>query len=457
MHSPEWPLNTKPFKVQLEAIRAAGGRRRFAYFMEMGMGKTQTTLAEFVRAHNKGFCDTLMVICPTPLMSVWEREIKKVGIDIPIVQKPKSRYGLPNPCVVIYNIESVNFAAGDTIPLICNTRNVFLALDESITIKNFKSKRWKKIKKWGRDPKVIRILSGYPQVQDPTDYWSQLWLVGAPVHKSPYAFKNTFCVMGGWENKQVVGIRNEEKLAQMIADVSFQAKKKDWLDLPEKIYTTIDYQLNKEQAFAYYTMREALYADIKGEIITVEQAMHRSMKLQQVGSGFMIDESGNPRTLVHYTKNPKFHALKSVMESINGKAIVFAQFRETCDQLIEMLDAPFIRGGMSDDEINCNVDIFNNTINCPAIVCQLASAQYGFTLLGNDTQPCHTTIYFENSYNLNNRVQSEDRNHRIGQHFPVTYVDFMGTDVERRVVERLQQKKRLAEIIDELAAEARKK
>ena len=81
------------------------------------------------------------------------------------------------------------------------------------------------------------------------------------------------------------------------------------------------------------------------------------------------------------------------------------------------------------------------------MIAQLTAGKYGHTLLGSKENPCHTTIFYENNYDLDARVQAEARNHRHGQNYPVTYVDIIGTSLDEKIIQALQKKQSMAEAI----------
>ena len=81
----------------------------------------------------------------------------------------------------------------------------------------------------------------------------------------------------------------------------------------------------------------------------------------------------------------------------------------------------------------------------------VTAAMYGHTLLGTEEDPCHNTIFFENDYNLNARIQATDRNHRHGQKFPVTYHDLIGSDMDKVILNALIKKQSIADAIVKFA------
>jgi SNF2 family DNA or RNA helicase len=286
----------------------------------------------------------------------------------------------------------------------------------------------------------IRLLSGRPMVQNVMDLWSQLTLAGAKIHTSPYAFRNHYAIMGGWQGKVVTGMRNFEELQVLMDEVSFKARKQDWLDIPEKTYTTRQYEMTREQGILYKKMKTDMIAELSGQNVSVMQKVHAINKLQQIGSGFMLNETGEILPIMPFEKVPKVKLLEEILEETPGKVIIFAHYRASVTALAERFGGARITGGMTEDEIRDNSEKFNNDSDCQVMVAQLAAAKYGHTWLGNDEMRCHTTVYFENSYSLDARIQSEDRNHRIGQRNPVLYIDMVGTEIDKRIIKVLQNK-----------------
>lgn len=438
--------------AQKAAIDKCAYRQRFGYFLEPGIGKTLLSLYEFNRLHQEGQADIMVVVCPNSLIANWKAEVTKHGFSFPTMAKPERAHQVKPGTIIIYNYESLIAKAGDLIPVLLRQHRGYVVFDESVQVKNFKATRWKAVNSWQLLASFIRVLSGRPMVQNVMDLWTQLTLAGARVERSPYAFRNHYAIMGGWQGKVVTGMRNFEQLQEIMAEVSFTAKKVDWLDIPEKIYTTRQYEMTREQTIIYRKMKQDMIVELAGENVSVMQKVHAINKLQQVGSGFMINEDGKPLQIMPFDQVPKVKLLKEVLDEVPGKIIIFAHYRASVEALHELLGGPWISGGMTEEEIRSNSDEFNNG-DGQVMVAQMAAAKYGHTWLGHKAMPCSTTVYFENSYSLDARIQSEDRNHRIGQHSPVLYVDMTGSDTERRIIKILQNKDDISKAIMEIINE----
>lgn len=432
------------FPVQVAAKSAANSRKKYGYFLEMGLGKTLLALTEFNELEQAGKVDVMMIFCPNSLISTWKAEIRKHGFTYDIYTKLDI---VPDaPYIVLYNYESIIATPGRTIPLILANYRTYGVFDESVQVKNHRSARWKHISKWMHHFMYVRLLSGRPMVQSPMDLWSQLTLIGGDVSTSPYAFRNRYCKMGGWMNKQVVGTLDKEGLRAIMKRVSFTATKSEWTDLPDKLYTDRSYLMTSEQQRIYDKMFRDMVVELVNKSIMVEQAVHKFSKLQQIGSGFMIDERGEAIPIMEFNKVPKVLLLDEILEETEGKVIIFAHYRASVEALALKYGGPVLRGGMKSDEIQAEIDEFNDGPG-QTLVAQENAFKYGITLLGNSDRRCNTTVYFENNYSLDTRIQTEDRNHRHGQINNVLYIDLVGSPVERKITGALQRKDSLSRTI----------
>ena len=268
-------------------------------------------------------------------------------------------------------------------------------------------------------------------------------------------FRNTFAAMGGWENKQVIGVKNADVLAKIMAPVVFQARKADWLpDLPRKDYAIRYYEMSGEQAAQYKQMRDEFLLELESnEVVAVNVAVSKYEKLSQIQCGFILTEDGIPRELVDPRSNPRLLALLETLESVEGKAIVIYRHRYTFEILSTALAAwnlAYIKGQMKPDEVGAQKDRFNNDPACRLLLGQSESTKYGHTLLAGElaSDHCSTMIFFENSYSLDTRTQVEDRIHRRGQTGEnVLYIDLSGSELDKRVVRALQKKEDLYEAV----------
>lgn len=448
-----WHLKTNPFEVQLEALRRAKDKPGYGYFMQMGLGKTLVTLAEFADLLFKDEVDVQIVVCPNSLKANWKVEAEKHGLDIPWYVWPDVPpvAHLKPPFGLSLNYESIGVGRGeDYLEALMKQHRCILTLDESVQIKTPKSLRTKAALRLRKLAKFKRILSGAPFTQGPHDLWSQFLFIDAiPSNFNYFAFKARYCRMGGFMGKKVIGVQNEDLLNETIHSNGFRARKEDWLDLPDKLYTIRQFEMTKHQKEHYLELEREFFTTINDADVTPMMAVTKLLKLQQVSSGFIIADDRTAHDIEGGC--PKLTATKEILEEADGKVIIVAVFQRSIDRLMSELEdykPCVIRGGMTNDEIEVQKTEFNTGKDRRVIILQEQSAKYGHTLLGSQQAGlCHTTIFYENSYSLDDRVQVEDRNHRIGQTNKVLYIDLACSPVDLRAVEALQKKRNLLEYV----------
>jgi len=449
--------------VQKKALAASYGRIGFAYYMEMGLGKTLTALTEFRTLVQEKKATRLVVICPNSFKAGWVEEIQKHAIECyPYIYNSGADYDnskflnapYNRPPVLIVNYEAIRKeAVQEYIRKFVGERNCMLVLDESIQIKTYNSQQTKAVLLISDLFRYRRILSGKPVTQGPHDLWAQMKAIGA-INIKYFAFKTTFCRMGGFKAKKVVGTQNEELLASYIEPYIFRASKAEWTDLPPKMYTSRQYQLTPDLDRMYRSMEDEFVLWInESENVAVDTFITKYIKLAQIQSGFIIKEDGTITELVKPMDNPRFLLVRELVEEVTGKVIIPYVHRYTLRLLHGALadyNPVHISGGMTPEEIQRTKDTFNNDPACRVILVQTRAGKYGHTLLGglSPEDRCSTMIFAENSYSLDDRSQIEDRMHRHGQTADsCLYIDVWGTKLDHRITLALQAKESIAQAV----------
>src|SRR5580765_1082908 len=226
----DWLLSIPPRAVQLEANRLSYPRSAFAYFMEMRLGKTAALLNEFLLFKRNSGIKRLLVIAPNKYKYGWEIEARKFGVEetIYVFDSKTHKGGQIIADIVIANYEALRSEKHFKALLAFNADMV--AFDESVMAKSRTTYAFGEGLKLSNQAKVVRILTGKPVVQGPHDLWSQLRLIRQLDGYNYFAFRNYFCKMGGFMQKQVVGYREETRgqLQALLNTCSFIAKRKDW-------------------------------------------------------------------------------------------------------------------------------------------------------------------------------------------------------------------------------------
>lgn len=455
----DWHLKGKPYEVQTEAIKRSYSKKCWGHVLEMGLGKTAVTYHEFIDYCIQDEVKGMVVICPNALKRNWKTEGEKCGVKAEYFIWPDVPKKLcyrdakwPIPFVLAVNFEAVGVGKGEEfLEGLFDKYSCMLVVDESIGLKNPKSLRTKACLRLSKhsNVKVKRILTGAPISQGPHDLWAQLMFLDAIPKFSYYAFKNTFCQMGGYMGKAVIGSQNERRLKEILDSVAFRAKKNDWTDLPEKTYQVAPVELTKIQKDMYLDLENDLYTYIEeaDQEVSANIVLTKLIKLKQIVSGFVISDDG---TVVELDKlTPKLQLTYDLVEQA-GKAVIMVEFSKSIELLMEKLK-PFnpvcIRGlahQTADDNEEAKIR-FNNDKSVKPIICQIQSGKYGHTLVGSEEGGrCHTSIFYENTYSLDDRKQAEDRIHRWGQQNVCLYWDFVSSPVDERIVIALQKKENIA-------------
>ena len=455
--------------VQVAALEFSEGKQGVGWFLEQGLGKTLLALTEFSFLYQTGKVDRMIVVAPNSFKKGWLEEIEKHGFQFNVhIWRSTKKLAAADflngrhekPPVLIINFEAARMPGVLRALQIWACRgSAYLAIDESIQIKSHKSAQTKAIHKLAQwSPftgetmlcRYVRILTGRPQTQGPHDLWGQLRAIGLFRETNFYAFRGAFCVMGGWENKEVIRAKNTEALARAMEGSVFQAKKADWLPgLPRKDQTIRDYKMSSAQQAQYNQMEKQFLLEIAEGVITVEVAIAKYAKLAQIQTGFIYDEDRIVHELVKPEENPRLNLLKQILEEeVVGKCCVVYRHRAILPVLIRALaeyDPAWIKGQMKPDETEEQKARFNSDPHCRVILLQCDAAKYGHTLcLQPEEDKCRTMIFFENSYSADTRDQIEDRIHRRGQTGEyVLYLDMSGSDLDRRIVKALQRKDQL--------------
>ncbi len=462
-----WMLNKPPLAVQVEARKQAlrkkhaGGADAFLYWMSMGTGKTGCVLNEFAEYLINKKANFLIVVTLNSFKQGWLDEAANFGLELKLSIWPECQKTDPRKLDgIVLNYEAIIGSGGDYIEKLLTSRKVYLAFDECHRIKGHGSAVTKRSMKLWKEAAARRGLTGTPMAQDIGDLFSQLKLGGALNGDNFYAFRNRYATMGGYLGKRISGVKpdQEANLRKLMDRHSFRATKAEWLDLPQQNWhPAIQVEMPPKIKKLYEEMRKEFIIRLGDVSITAEMIISQMLKLQQIGSGFVYGEDRQVHHLMKISEMPKYKAVADLASSLEGssKLIVFAYYRATIDRLKLLVEteqgykpAVFV-GGMGSVEIAAEKAAFNSDEGPDILLAQLSVGSATHTLLGGKTKPCYTACYFENSYSLLDRMQSESRNHRTGQHWPVDYWDIVSSPTEAKVIKALQTKNDLVKAIVE--------
>jgi hypothetical protein len=477
----EYSFKTQPYEHQREALRRGAYREAYGYLMEMGTGKSKTLLDNIGMLYLSGLVDFAILFAPKGVYRNWvskeipehfsdsvpHRTIRWVSSPNATQLKEIRSVATPFEGVTFFvmNIEALSTIKGvEALTWLGKKFGAkgMIGVDESTTIKNMKAKRTKNLIKAGAYFAYRRILTGSPVTKAPLDIFAQAEFLGPRLlgHSSYFAFQSRYAItqkrkMGAHSFEQVVGYRNLEELSGLITQFSYRVLKKDCLDLPEKVYTTREVDLTPEQAKMYDDLRqEGLTFLTNGELVSTTSIIAQMLRLQQVMSGHLKTDEGE---IVEFPTN-RLEEVVSICGEATGKVIIWSRFRHDIQQITKRLNEEFgvgtaasYYGDTSDDERLRIVQDFQKPDNpLRFFIGNAATAGYGITLT-----EATTVVYYANSFDLEHRIQSEDRAHRLGQKNKVLYIDLISPNtIDEKIVKALRQKIDLgAKVLGEEARE----
>ena len=325
-----------------------------------------------------------------------------------------------------------------------------MAIDESTTIKNPKAKRTKNIISMAKMAVYRRILTGSPVTKNPLDLYSQCEFLNDELldFTSYYAFRNRYAEMktlhlAGRSIQVVSYFKNLDELSEQLKTFSYRVLKEDCLDLPPKIYMKREIELSAEQKKVYKQMKEEALASLHGKQITTMTVLTQLMRLQQITCGHFVADDGTTQEI----KSNRLNELMDILEEVEGKAIIWCHWQRDVKIIKEALVKEYGPRSVVDyygltpqDKRQKNKDAFQKNPKVRFFVGTPQTGGYGLTLTA-----ANTVIYYSNGYDLEKRIQSEDRAHRIGQKKSVTYIDIMAEDtVDHKITKSLRKKINIA-------------
>jgi SNF2 family DNA or RNA helicase len=250
--------------------------------------------------------------------------------------------------------------------------------------------------------------------------------------------------VGSHSFKLVTGYVRLDELNGKLNNFSYRVLKKDCLDLPDKVYMKRFVAMTPEQTKLYEEMKKHALAELEGKMITAASGLAQMVRLHQITCGHMATDDGE----VTQIKNNRIDELLNILEETDGKVIIWAIYRHDIKKIEETLAERYGKdsvqsfyGDTKDTERQLIVDRFMDIKdNLRFFVGNPKTGGYGLTLTSS-----HTVVYYSNSYDLETRLQSEDRAHRIGQKEKVTYVDLISEKtIDEFIVKNLRAKINLA-------------
>lgn len=468
------------FDHQRRVFQLSKDYAQFAIFWEQGTGKTKLMLDTAQHLREQMLIDAVLVLAPNGVHRVWiEDELPKWWdhgkATFPLCFKTgmaNSRRGRLEMDAAIkstfpfvaMSYDSLMTKKGHEWAMgLLRSRRVFLVADESTQIKSPAAKRTRRAVSMAKHAPFKRILTGTPYTRSPFDAYSQICFLDVDFwrragFKTLSEFRNHFGVFQTqpfasprtakngrvmYNYSFVSDYRNLDELKRLLDTISSRVTKEDTLDLPPKLYSKRYFEMTPEQKRAYNDLRESYMTMLHtGDVIDAVLPIVRLLRFHQITCNYLPTEEGQ---LVDIGPvNPRLRCLETLLEEVDHSAIIWARFRRDIDLITEMLKGRCVRyDGSVDEEARAAA---RNEFQAGRVQFFVANPAVGAT--GLTLTAARTVIYYNNDFRLENRLQSEDRAHRIGQSHPVNYVDLVCPDtVDVHIVKNLVNKMDVASVL----------
>lgn len=448
---------------QVAGVRELVKRRNFLLADEMGLGKSLQALTVFIVDVMHRGAESAVVVCPATLKGNWADEIEKFTRLNWVVLGFQEKDGkirtlskegrekqliefalMPSPKVLITNYEQILVHLGE----LNGMRFDVGIYDEAHYLKNPRAKRTKAAH--GLRTKRTFLLTGSPLLNHVNELWSLLHKLDPVAYPKYWSFVNRYAVFGGYQDKQIVGVKNESELIERIDRIMVRRLKKDVLDLPEVQVIQRRVDLSNEQQKLYDEVIEDLRITIPRDPdpMEIENALTKFLRLKQICA-----------TTLPFTDEDHSNKLDLVVQDIMAlreegyRVVVFTQFRAVIMALERRLNkegvSPFVlHGDVAQQHRQPLIAEWSvNTVQAP-ILCMMQVAGLGL----NMTAARHCMFVDKLFVPLLNQ-QAVDRLHRIGadKTQPVQVFEYITRNtVENRVEAILRTKSKIFNTIIEM-------
>lgn len=443
----------------LDAKTPGGG---FGELFEMGCGKTLTTIAVAGALYNLGKIDRVLVVAPTSVCSVWPHDLNQFA-TFPwearvLLGDKKKRLKALNELenwpfkalrIAVINYESTHREG--IFEALAAYKPDLIVCDESQRIKSPSAAQSKALHKLGDAAPFRMILSGTPVQNNAVDLYSQYRFLDPAVYGANfYAFKNRYCIMGGYGQHQIVGYRNMDELVEKEHSVAYRVTKEECLDLPQQTFINRYVQFTDAEQAIYEQLRKSSFLELEtGENVTATTILTMYLRLMQLTGGFLTaDESTRPKQV----NTAKLDALTDIVDDYvvdaGKKLVIFARFRAeiaAIENLLRLRKIQYgsIYGDVPMEERGKIVEDFQTNPDTKVFVAQIQTAGLGITL-----HAASTAVFYSYDYNYANYAQALARIHRIGQRLPVTYIHLVvDGSIDEKILAALENKEDMAKTV----------
>ncbi|WP_353737755.1 DEAD/DEAH box helicase [Dehalobacter sp.] len=456
------PIKAVPYKHQIEAFYFVCSLFGLipqmklisigvALLMEMGTGKTITTISVIGALYNAGKIKRVLIIAPLSIVGVWQEELLKFadfnytvavlsGTGNKKADTLRHMTGTPLQ-VVIVNYESAWRLEDELLKFNAD----IIVADEGHKIKTHNTKQSKSLHKLGAAARYKMLLTGTVITNKAIDVFSQYKFLNPTVFgQSFYIFRNKYFDMTGYgSHTPILKKSMERELTERLHSIAYRITKAECLDLPATTDIIRYVELETNAAKVYKDLVKDSFAELSKGEVTVTNVLTRLLRLSQLTGGFIGDDEGNAPQRI---STSKLSALEDIIDEAlneNKKLVVIARFIAEIKAICKLIESKkvkysLIMGGVKERDVQ--VSQFQNDPEVQVFVGQIATAGLGITLTAASTM-----VFYSLDYSMSNFEQTKARIHRVGQKENCTYIYLTakGT-VDEKVLKALQNKADLA-------------
>jgi len=424
-----------------------------AYLMDMGTGKTITTIAVAGTLFKTGHIKRLLVVAPKSIVNVWQQEFDKFAafpytlavLDGDGSKKADTIRHMDSAglAVIVVNYESCWRLETD----IARWRPDMIVCDESSKIKNPQAKCSKALHRLGKNSEYNLILTGTPITNSPLDFFSQYKFLDEGIFGSSfYGFRGKYAILGGYQNHQIVGYKKLAELVQKAHSVAYRIRIDEAVELPEFIDEIRPVVLEKKAQQVYDGIDKDSFAELMSGEVTARNVLTRLLRLSQCTGGFIRDDNNG---IVEEISRAKLEALEDIIDECmeqDKKVVVFARFVPEIDSIAKMLEKrnigySLIKGDVTDRAEQ--VQQFQTDPNIKVFIGQLQTTGMGLTLTAGTV-----AVYYSLDFSYANYEQSRARIRRIGQTKRGVYIHLVCKDtIDEKVMAALKQKADVSKLL----------
>ena len=478
---PAWyGFKRPPRPKQREAIDKTYGLHACALFMDMRTGKTKVVIDKACASRIEGLINCVILICPLSLRKNWVRELARdatIPVDHHLLDtkgrgpKDFERWlNTPHDFKwLIVGVESL--AAGSAIDYVkrfCLTSTkIHAVVDESTKIKTHNATRSKNVVSIGRMTETREIMTGSVLTKSPLDLFMQFEFLDPDIIGlgDYYAFRARYAVMGGYENRQIIGYENLDELIELVSPYTFQVRQHEVFD-SKKEYVLREVEMTPEQKAVYADLKKYSRIDNGDQQLVVQNVLEKMLRMQEVAGGFVsyehteeqlakLRETWGPAKKLPRTyrvplpgKNPKVEEVLACVEDYEGPTIVWCAFKDEIYAVAKALREKYgedqvveLHGDVDEAQRDINVNVLFQGRKARFCVGNAATGGMGLTMDVADNE-----IYLSNTFNYVDREQSEERGTAEGKTTLIVDIVVRGT-VDDTILAANEAKKDVSEFV----------